>query len=145
MSGFRNYTIVFLVGGVLGFMIAMLIFCKNHNVNNITTTLLVEKNADEILSAPTTNIKQNHKNINILTKIETPHYGTLSLSQTIPRDSLQYKYSFGVESGYWVKSQLPFLGVSFSYKHYLVSAKVGYSLMLREIDFGVGVGMNFRF
>ncbi len=142
MSGFRNYLMTFVVGAILGFLIAIY---KNNSVDNVTTTLLVEKNADEIVSPPTTNIKQNHKNINITTKIETPHYGTLSLSQTIPKDSLQYKYSFGVESGYWVKSQLPFLGVSFSYKHYLVSAKVGYSLMLREIDFGVGVGMNFRF
>lgn len=145
MNGFKNSVVVFVVGVVVGVVMCYLIFCKNRSVENIKTTVLVEKNSEEITSLPTTNIKQNNKQVEIITKLETPHYGLMQVSQTISRESLQYKHSLGVEGGYWLKYQLPFVGVTYSYKNYLVSAKVGYSMTLKDIDYGIGIGMKFGF
>lgn len=139
MSGFR----VFVVSFLLGFVVCYLIFCQNHNIKN--TTLLVEKNSDEITSPPTTTTKQTHRQISLTTKIPTPHYGLMQVHQTLDRSALQYRHSLGVEGGYWWKSRLSFVGVNYEYKHYLISAKVGYSMMLREIDFGMSIGAKFSF
>ena len=85
-------------------------------------------------------VKTKRKLVEAITSFETDRAGVYTNTITINRSDLQYQHSLGFQSGYFMNSQLIFLDLGYSYKWLVVSAKVGYSFRLQNIDYGLAIG-----
>lgn len=76
---------------------------------------------------------------------QTDREGVYTNTITINRRDLQFKHSITAETGYFINTQLPFFSLSYSYNWFLVSGKIGYSFKLNTADYGMGIGINYKF
>ncbi len=143
MTGFRNSLIAFVVGIAVGIALCYLSFSRT--VDGVSTHITVERNSNEITSAPVTNIKQSNKHVDIVTKLETPHYGTISVNQTISRESLQYLHQIGLGGGVLLNTKTPYVKLEYSYKNIGFELLGGYSLAIYDFEIGVGAKYIWKF
>ena len=85
-------------------------------------------------------VKTTYKTVKAVALFTADKKGTFTNEITINRQDLQYQHSLGFQVGYLITSKTPLLDLAYSYENLIVSAKVGYSFRLKELDYGFGIG-----
>ena len=133
----------FFIGILLG-GVAIYLFLNQYSVPRasmkVTASHPQTKITDESLEVKTT-----YKTVKAVALFTADKKGTFTNEITINRQDLQYKHSLGFQVGYLITSKTPLLDIAYSYEHLIVSAKVGYSFRLKELDYGFGIGGKVSF
>ena len=122
-------------------------FLRTKEVEKVIETKIVyiEKNGKEITDTPLVSSKMNHKYIYIDFKLNTPRYGLIHTESKLLREYYQYKHNINLGIGYFIKSQLIYAELEYSYKNYSIGAMVGYSGIIKQVDYGIKGSYGFRF
>ncbi len=133
----------FIVGVLIGGG-AIYLFLNQYSVPRasikVTASHPQTKITDESLEVKTT-----YKTVKAVALFTADKKGTFTNEITINRQDLQYKHSFVFQVGYLITSKTPLLDIAYSYENLIVSAKVGYSFRLKELDYGFGIGGKLSF
>ncbi|MGL5956150.1 MAG: hypothetical protein ACRC0X_06040 [Brevinema sp.] len=98
-----------------------------------------------VISNEQLDVNTKYNIVQATASFQTDRAGIYTNTITINRRDLQFRHTVSIESGYFLKSQLPFLSLSYSYHWFLISTKVGYLFRLNTIDYGIGIGVKFSF
>ena len=128
----------FVVGVLLGGVVIYL-FLNQYSVPRASMTV-TSSNPHATISKETLKVKTKRKAVLITSSFDTDQKGVFTNTITINRQDLQYKHAIYGELSYLIVSQMPLLDLAYSYEHLIVSAKVGYSFRLKELDYGFGIG-----
>ena len=122
-------------------------FLRTKEVEKVIETkiIYIEKNGKEIVDTPLVSSRMNHKYIYIDFKLNTPYYGLIHTESKLLREYYQYKHNVNLGIGYFIKSQLIYAELGYSYKNYSIGVMVGYSGIIKQVDYGFKGGYGFRF
>ena len=122
-------------------------FLRTKEVEKVIETKIVyvDRNEDGIIGSPITSSRMNFKYIFIDMKLNTEHYGLIVTESKLLRSEYQYKHNVNLGIGYFIKSQLIYAELEYSYKNYSFGAMVGYSGIIKQVDYGAKFGYGFRF
>lgn len=137
----------FLYGSLFGILLGggtMFLFL-NRSTPAEATMKITSSDPKAIISNESLTVKSKAKSVEVNASFETDRAGVYTNTITINRRDLQFQHSLVFQTGYWIQSQLPFLSLSYSYDWVLISAKVGYSFRLQEVDYGIGIGIKYSF
>ena len=133
------YSFVFgllLGGGVIYFFL-------NKSVPTQASMIISSSNPEANISEQSLQVKSKRKTVIAKASFKTDQKGTFTNDITLNRQELQYKHSFLFQGGYLMTSKTPLLDIAYSYDKLIISAKLGYSFRLKELDYGIGIGGRF--
>ena len=133
----------FVVGVILG-GVAIYLFLNNSSPARASMTI-TSSNPNATISEETLKVATRRKAVLITASFDTDQKGVFTNEITLNRQDLQYKHAIYGEVSYLIVSQMPLLELTYSYENLIVSAKVGYSFRLRELDYGFGIGGKVSF
>ncbi|MDK2818960.1 MAG: hypothetical protein KFW21_05885 [Spirochaetota bacterium] len=133
------YSFVFgllLGGGVIYFFL-------NKSVPIQASMIISSSNPEANISNQTLDLTKKYTTIIATAVFETDQKGTFTSEIVLNRQDIQYKNSLIFQGGYLINSQTPLLDIAYSYDKLIISAKLGYSFRLKELDYGIGIGGRF--
>ena len=133
----------FVIGVILG-GVAIYLFLNQYSVPRASMTI-TSSNPHATISEETLKVKTKRKAVLITSSFDTDQKGIFTNTITLNRQDLQFKHAIYGEVSYLIVSQMPLLDLAYSYEHLIVSAKVGYSFRLKELDYGFGIGGKVSF
>ena len=133
----------FVVGVILG-GVAIYLFLNQYSVPRASMTI-TSSNPNATISEETLKVATRRKAVLITASFDTDQKGIFTNEITLNRQDLQYQHSLGFQVGYLITSKTPLLDLTYSYENLTVSAKVGYSFRLKELDYGFGIGGKVSF
>ena len=133
----------FIVGVLLG-GVAIYLFLNQYSVPRASMTI-TSSNPNATISKESLQVKSKRQVVEVTTSFDTDQKGIFTNKITLNRQDLQYKHSFVFQGGYLITSKTPLLDLAYSYENLIISAKVGYSFRLKELDYGFGIGGKLSF
>ena len=133
----------FVVGVILG-GVAIYLFLNNSSPARASMKI-TSSNPNATISEETLKVATKRKAVLITASFDTDQKGTFTNEITLNRQDLQYKHTLIFQGGYLINSQMPLLDIAYSYENLIISAKVGYSFRLKELDYGFGIGGKLNF
>ena len=133
----------FVVGVILG-GVAIYLFLNNSSPAR-ASMIITSSNPKATISEETLKVATRRKAVLITASFDTDQKGIFTNEITLNRQDLQYQHSLGFQVGYLITSKTPLLDLTYSYENLTVSAKVGYSFRLKELDYGFGIGGKVSF
>ena len=127
------------VFGVLLGSVAIYLFLNQSSVPRASMTI-TSSNPNATISDETLKVKTKRKAVLITSSFDTDQKGVFTNTITLNRQDLQFKHTIYGELSYLIVSQMPLLDLAYSYENLIISAKVGYSFRLKELDYGFGIG-----
>ena len=128
----------FVVGVIIG-GVAIYLFLNHSSVPRASMNI-TSSNPKATISEETLKVATRRKAVLITASFDTDQKGVFTNEITLNRQDLQYKHAIYGEVSYLIVSQMPLLDLAYSYENLIVSAKVGYSFRLKELDYGFGIG-----
>lgn len=128
----------FLVGFILGGGVIYIFL--NRSSTPRTSMIITSSNPNAMISEQSLQVKSKRKTVIAKASFKTDQKGTFTNEITLNRQELQYKHSFLFQGGYLITSKTPLLDIAYSYDNLIISAKLGYSFRLKELDYGIGIG-----
>ena len=128
----------FFVGVLIG-GVAIYLFLNQYSVPRASMTV-TSSNPNAKISKESLQVKSKRQVVEVTTSFDTDQKGIFTNEITLNRQDLQYKHAIYGEVSYLIVSQMPLLELTYSYENLIVSAKVGYSFRLKELDYGFGIG-----
>ncbi len=128
---------------LLGLLVGGAIVLLNSQSTS-STMVVTSSDQNSVITDEVLDVQSKHKVVKINTSFVDRGISYTN-AITIDRRELQYQHSLGFDVGYFMNAQMPFVSVSYSYRQFLVSAKIGYSLKLRTTDYGIGIGYKWEF
>ena len=133
----------FVVGVIIG-GVAIYLFLNNSSPAR-ASMIITSSNPKATISEETLKVATRRKAVLITASFDTDQKGIFTNEITLNRQDLQYQHSLGFQVGYLITSKTPLLDLTYSYENLTVSAKVGYSFRLKELDYGFGIGGKVSF
>ena len=133
----------FFVGVLIG-GVAIYLFLNQYSVPRASMTI-TSSNPNATISEETLKVSTKRKAVLITSSFDTDQKGIFTNTITLNRQDLQYKHAIYGELSYLIVSQMPLLDLAYSYENLIVSAKIGYSFRLKELDYGFGIGGKLSF
>ena len=133
----------FIVGVLIG-GVAIYLFLNQSSVPRASMTI-TSSNPHATISEETLKVSTKRKAVLITSSFDTDQKGVFTNTITLNRQDLQYKHAIYGEVSYLIVSQMPLLDLTYSYENLIISAKIGYSFRLKELDYGFGIGGKFNF
>ena len=128
----------FVIGVILGGVVIYL-FLNQSSVPRASMKVTASHPNTKI-TEESLEVKTTYKTVKAVALFTADKKGTFTNEITINRQDLQYQHSLGFQVGYLITSKTPLLDLAYSYENLIVSAKVGYSFRLKELDYGFGIG-----
>ena len=129
-----SFVIGVLIGGV-----AIYLLLNQYSVPRASMTI-TSSNPNATISKESLQVKSKRQVVEVTTSFDTDQKGVFTNTITLNRQDLQFKHAIYGEVSYLIVSQMPLLDLAYSYENLIVSAKVGYSFRLKELDYGFGIG-----
>lgn len=121
----------------------------------VLLTISIQKYFKRSIEVKTTVIYDNKPVENVVTKIEYDRKYIYVTNDFFINDKevevvnkverIPFNHSLLLSTGYFMNTQLLYLDLGYSYKWIFVSAKVGYSFNIKQLDYGIGIGAKFNF
>ena len=134
-----SFVIGVLIGGV-----AIYLLLNQYSVPRASMTI-TSSNPNATISKESLQVKSKRQVVEVTTSFDTDQKGVFTNTITLKRQDLQFKHAIYGELSYLIVSQMPLLDLAYSYENLIVSAKVGYSFRLKELDYGFGIGGKVSF
>ena len=128
----------FVVGVIIGGVVIYLFL--NNSSPARASMIITSSNPNAKITDESLEVKTKYKTVKAVALFTADKKGTFTNEITINRQDLQYKYAIYGEVSYLIVSQMPLLDLTYSYENLIISAKVGYSFRLKELDYGFGIG-----
>ncbi|MGL6022983.1 MAG: hypothetical protein ACRC0A_07775 [Chitinophagaceae bacterium] len=134
-----SFLIGFITGGIIIFL-----FLSQKNKNNININYeVITSDNTEVENKDVILIEQGNK-ITIQGNFDSKGTSYTNII-TLDKRAVQYNHSITIGAGYLMASKTPFIETSYSYKQMLIGIKMGYSIELRDFEFGLSAGYKFNF
>ena len=133
----------FIIGAILGG--GGIYYLLNISSPVRATIQITSSDPNAKISQQNITVKSKRKVVEAQASFQTDRAGIYTNTITLNRRDLQYPNMIQGQFGYFMNSQLMFLDLGYSYKHLLLSAKIGYSFRLQTIDYGLAIGGKYSF
>ena len=128
----------FVVGVIIGGVVIYLFL--NNSSPARASMIITSSNPNAKITDESLEVKTKYKTVKAVALFTADKKGTFTNEITLNRQDLQYQHSLGFQVGYLITSKTPLLDLTYSYENLIISAKVGYSFRLKELDYGFGIG-----